>query len=697
MRGYRIGAFELDLDKSELRRNGNRVALEPKAFLVLTYLVENCRRTVPQDELVEQVWPGRIISSDALYRTIKLARLAFRDGGIDESIKTVHRVGYRFVAPVENLVSGAIRQRLVPVLVIAGRSAEIESPPDATEVSRTADSIALTFQTSADALRFALAQCRDQGSRPVSAGLHIAVANVDSNEDLSPATRLAAALAALSAPGRVLLSATAYELCRAYSDLADGASLRWVAHGAYRFADGDDTLMVFEVAQANAGSLGAPPDGEVAVRVTGDDAILGWRAAAGQSIPSRPHWLLRSCLGSGGFGEAWLAEHDRTREKRVFKFCYRGDRLRSLQREVTLFRLLRETLGTRDDIARILDWNFTDPPYFIESEFTSAGDLAQWTSMQGGAFHVALETRIELVVGIARALAAAHAVGVLHKDVKPSNVLVDVRDDQRPRAVLADFGIGTLTDPDPLAAAGITALGMTEALKGNLTSSRSGTRRYQAPEVIEGKPATIQADIYSLGVVAYQLVVGDLERVLAPGWERDVQDELISSDIAAMVDRDPSRRPVDANQIAEQWSSLDDRRCRIQREQEAAERMERDRRRRRWLVPAAAAAVVFAAAMAWQNARVTAALETAEREAATARQTAEVLSDLFDAANPLMRGGQPPTLETFLAQGERRIREEADIRPAVRAQLLTTVGARIRRTGRKSASRRIARDGDRRR
>jgi serine/threonine protein kinase len=64
-----------------------------------------------------------------------------------------------------------------------------------------------------------------------------------------------------------------------------------------------------------------------------------------------------------------------------------------------------------------------------------------------------------------------------------------------------------------------------------------------APELLEGKPATIQADIYSLGVLLYQMVVGDFRRSLAPGWRRGIGDEILIEDIAACVDGAPEHRP----------------------------------------------------------------------------------------------------------------------------------------------------------
>ena len=119
------------------------------------------------------------------------------------------------------------------------------------------------------------------------------------------------------------------------------------------------------------------------------------------------------------------------------------------------------------------------------------------------------------------ALSAAHSAGVLHKDIKPTNILISKsKDGESPRASLTDFGIGLLIDPEALKKKGITATGLTQTLMGSKSTSSSGTPLYMAPELLEGKPPTPQSDIYSLGVLLYQMVIGDLSRALAPGWER---------------------------------------------------------------------------------------------------------------------------------------------------------------------------------
>src|SRR5207249_8028346 len=103
---------------------------------------------------------------------------------------------------------------------------------------------------------------------------------------------------------------------------------------------------------------------------------------------------------------------------------------------------------------------------------------------------VPIGERVEIVAKVADAVAAAHSVGVLHKDIKPTNVLLSHDADGSLQPRLSDFGIGLLTDRGQLAARNITETGFT--LIGENESSRTGTRMYSPPEVLTGRPFTIQ-------------------------------------------------------------------------------------------------------------------------------------------------------------------------------------------------------------
>lgn len=314
------------------------------------------------------------------------------------------------------------------------------------------------------------------------------------------------------------------------------------------------------------------------------DSVL----AVGDAVPRRPNYRLSERLARNEDSEIWRAEQPKTREVRVFKFSLCGTRLPALKREITLSRLLREALGERPEYVRMLDWDFDAPPYFVESEY-GGPPLDQWLA-EGGA-GLDRGERLEFMAQLADAVAAAHEVGVLHKDLKPANVLVHGAPGAwRPR--LTDFGSGRVLDASRLEALGITQLGLTRTQ--TLSSdSGSGTPLYLAPEVIAGQSPSIKSDLYALGVMLYQLLVGDFRRPLSPGWEADIDDPLLRSDIADFANGDPAKRPASARDMAERLRNLEPRRVRLDLEQSVQDRMVRSERllaisraRRPWMVAA---------------------------------------------------------------------------------------------------------------
>ena len=230
---------------------------------------------------------------------------------------------------------------------------------------------------------------------------------------------------------------------------------------------------------------------------------------AGDTPPLRPNWRLRVALGRGGFGEVWLAEHDKTGDQRVFKFGLDARGLTALKREITLSRLLKHIHGDRQDLVHILDWNLEQPPYFLETEFADGGALSQWAQRQGGLHSIALAQRLELVAQAADALAAAHIAGVLHKDLKPSNLLVQDTAVGAPQLKLADFGSGRLFDPEPIAGLDITRLGFTQTQHGQ--DSTTGTPAYFAPELLAGQQLGREVGGRAGGAVLAVLGLGETE------------------------------------------------------------------------------------------------------------------------------------------------------------------------------------------
>lgn len=410
---------------------------------------------------------------------------------------------------------------------------------------------------------------------------------------------LAARVRGLAAGRQILLTRGVFETARdgkipGFED----SELLWLAHGGYLFKGISEPVEVFEVGVAGL-SLLARPEGSGAAKQTSqavEEGVLGWRPSAGSTPPNRRDVRLEKRIGRGGFGEAWLGRDNKTGAVSVFKFCFEAAKLRSLRREQTVLRFIHESLGERPDIARLRTIELEKPPFYLELEYVSGGDLGAWSAAQGGLSAVPLETRLEIVAQVADAVAAGHSVGVIHKDLKPGNVLVkDSEAGAPPRVVLTDFGIAAVEDIGAIDRAGVTAAGFTVPLSQMTRSGsfESGTRIYMAPELVMGQRATLQSDIYSLGVLLYQMVVADFSRPIAVGWERQVDDELLREDIASCVAGSPQDRPAGAALVAERIRRLPKRRAEAEARREDERRRVLAQRRRNALAVAAAVAFVL--------------------------------------------------------------------------------------------------------
>lgn len=418
-----------------------------------------------------------------------------------------------------------------------------------------------------------------------------------------------------------------------------------------RQALGDEAQAVVKTVHGYGYRLVAPVRVESA---TAAAPALGFKP--GDAVPHRPNWRLVEALGHGGFGEAWLAEHAKTRERRVFKFALDAGGLTALKREITLYRVLRETYGDRREWVRLLDWNIEEAPFFIEAEHVAGGDLRQWAEARGGLAAVPLATRIALAAQAADALSLAHAAGLLHKDLKPANLLVDAGPDGEPQVKLSDFGSGRLLDP---ARVPITRLGFTGTAAGD--DSDGGTPLYVAPECLAGQQPTVRSDIYSLGILLFQLLVGDLRRPLTPGWEADIDDELLREDVHAAAAGDPARRLGDAAELAQRLRGLEERRAQRQRERSAAAEadrlraaLERSRLRRGWAWSFAAVFALATAVSVGALLQTRAANRATESERAVAAAVNEFLvTDLIGAADPMATGQSGITVREVLDRGAR--------------------------------------------
>jgi len=585
----------------------------------------------------------------------------------------------------------------------------IASLPGAETLKDMGDGFLAKFATARDAVEAALrfqhalvTERWDPAPIRVRIGLHVGqVALVGREQDGHPklvglATDIAARVMGLALPGQILLTRGAFDDARQYlrqhpaAQAGDPKPLRWIAHGRYLFKGNDTPLEVFEVGTEGAAPLQAPRDSAKACRsVTAEELeLLGWRPARGLVIPRRVGWVLERKLGEGGFGEVWLGRCEKTGATRVFKFCFDPEKLRSLKRELTLFRLIRSLLGERRDIAQLYEVQLEQPPYFLESEYSEHGNLMEWAQKQGGVDRIPLQTRFDLVACTARAVAAAHSVGILHKDIKPANILIYYDDNDRPRPRLADFGIGELVDRSRLDSGNITSAGFTKSIEQPHASGTTGTQMYLPPESLVGQPFTMQGDVYSLGVLLFQLVAGNLELPLASGWQRHIEADLIGDDVAACVDGDLARRLPTADALADRLDQIETRRAERQAAAMAAKREQRRRKLAHFgLVASLALAALLTVASAFLvkerslRARATQAEQLARRETDRAQATYEFLERMFTSIDPAVARGQEYSVRTLLDGAATRIRNTFADQPAARSALHETLGKTYQRLG----------------
>ena len=429
---------------------------------------------------------------------------------------------------------------------------------------------------------------------------------------------------------------------------------------------------------------------------------------AGQAVPGRPAYLLQRALGSGSSADVWLARHAKLGHARVFKFAADGARLGALRREFTLNRLLAQSLGPRDDFATVLDAHFHSEPFFLECAY-GGQNLLDWAEESEAPLAIgavamptslALDQRIALFITLVRAVSDAHGVGVLHKDLKPGNVLVMRRAagaqpasaSTWPDAVpggadanstsadasststaaasraahwqlrITDFGSARLLDRSLLQGLNITALGLSQTLDAG-DHRISGTLMYLAPEVLAHQAASVRSDVYALGVMLYQWLVGDLRRPMATGWERDITDPLLRADIAAATDGDPSARLATAAELAQRLATLDSRRsaaaAAAQAESQRAQQVEqlaRARARRPWLAAASAALLLGTGVSLWQAHEADSARRRSDDALKTSQATLDFLTEDVLTTPDLGRSGgdQPKPLLELARQGARQ-------------------------------------------
>jgi serine/threonine protein kinase/tetratricopeptide (TPR) repeat protein len=198
------------------------------------------------------------------------------------------------------------------------------------------------------------------------------------------------------------------------------------------------------------------------------------------------HYKIVDKLGAGGMGEVFLAEDTKLDRKVALKFLPSALWNESEAQQ----RLIREAKAAskldHPNIVTIHGIEEHEGRPFIIMAHVQGANLKEYCTAQ----HRSMDELIDLVLQMADGLQHAHEAGVVHRDLKPSNVIVD----DTGRARVLDFGIASLRG----------------AAKLTQTGSTIGTIAYAPPELAQGKEATAASDVYSLGVVTYQMLSGKL-------------------------------------------------------------------------------------------------------------------------------------------------------------------------------------------
>ena len=238
-------------------------------------------------------------------------------------------------------------------------------------------------------------------------------------------------------------------------------------------------------------------------------------ATAPPQIPGLSDWR---ALARGGFATVWQAKQESLNRFVAVKVDQRPLDVETEQR-----RFLREAgaagrLSGHPGIVTVHDAGIlADDRPFLVMELCPGGSLTKWLTAEPRPSQKRVR---DVGVRVADALAAAHVRGVLHRDVKPANILIDAYDNPG----LADFGLAALPDP---------GMGLSETIE-------AITPAYAPPEVFRQQPLTEYGDVYSLAATLYALLSGRPPRALG---RQDAQHRRDHGTPAGADRADPGRRP----------------------------------------------------------------------------------------------------------------------------------------------------------
>jgi len=421
-----------------------------------------------------------------------------------------------------------------------------------------------------------------------------------------------------------------------------------------------------------------------------------------------------SILGQGGMSTVYRAERDdsqyhQTVAIKVLHHATLHPRMRSrLHSE-------RHILATLDhpSIARLIDsGDLEDGTPYLVMEHVDGESIDVYCDSRT----LFVRERLEMFVQVCTAVQYAHRNLIVHRDIKAANIFVTGDG----TAKLLDFGIAKLLAPESLS----------HTLPVTRLQERILTPENAAPEQVLGRAITTATDIYSLGVLLYQLLTGRSPYRLLSYSQLQLERAICMDDPARpsqmVVSKLSGENDADRSRISDRRGLSPQRlRTRLGGDLDAivgmAMRKEPDRRYpsveafaadvqrhltgrpvrarqgdwryhaakflRRHALPAIGIAAVMvglsvvAGVTLWQNHRIELAREATAQERDRAQQVSAFLVDVFSQADPFTAQGQQPTASDLLDRGAQKILSNSNLQPEVRAQLLESIGLAYRRQG----------------
>ncbi|MEM9996487.1 MAG: serine/threonine-protein kinase, partial [Bacteroidota bacterium] len=481
-----------------------------------------------------------------------------------------------------------------------------------------------------------------------------------------------------------------------------------------RDACGDDTALFDEAAALVAADTDTHGllDGGALDAVTGDAlALLGDLSLEGTQVG--PYHLVR-LLGTGGMGDVYLAERASPDEQAQFeqqvalKLVKPGMDSRQVLRRFQQERQILARLQ-HPHIARLLDGGVTErgQPYFV-MEYVEGVPIDAYCDTH----RLTVDERLALFQDACRAVLYAHSQLVVHRDLKPSNILVTENASgepglRKPTVKLLDFGIAkVLTDEDD-------ATALTRTGKAVMTPA------YASPEQVRGEPVGTGTDIYSLGVVLYELLAGQRPYAL-PEHDRLAAAQMLAEQEpeppSTVVRRATTGGDTTGSQITDARRTqperlrrrltgdldvicltalrteperryptvaalLDDVRRHLTglpvtaRRDTATYRLGKFVQRHRvGVIATVVVGVLFAALASFYTVQLAAERDRAQAEAAKATEIAAFLEGIFEVADPSVAQGDTVTARALLDEGAARIETDLAGEPEVQAQMMTVMG-----------------------